>query len=66
VAVRVHPQASLIAEWTGQDLAVGASIAPFKRIPLVITPAVRDIAGPGAGASDGARFVLGVGLGFRL
>ncbi|MGD1910887.1 MAG: hypothetical protein ACFB2X_08545, partial [Rivularia sp. (in: cyanobacteria)] len=47
VAVRVHPQASLIAEWTGQDLAVGASIAPFKRIPLVITPAVRDIAGPG-------------------
>ncbi|MEB3218153.1 MAG: hypothetical protein VKN72_18245 [Nostocales cyanobacterium 94392] len=66
VAVRVHPQASLIAEWTGQDLAVGASIAPFKNIPLVITPAVRDIAGPGNGASDGARFIIGAGFGFKL
>ncbi|MEM6403471.1 MAG: hypothetical protein AAF757_25115 [Cyanobacteria bacterium P01_D01_bin.116] len=66
VVVRVHPQASLIAEWTGQDLAVGASIAPFKNIPLVITPAVRDIAGPGGGASDRARFVLGAGFGFKF
>ncbi len=65
-AVRVHPQASLIAEWTGQDLAIGASIAPFKNIPLVITPAVRDIAGPGRGASDGARFVLGAGFGMKF
>ncbi|GEM_PF-1090864 len=66
VAVRVHPQASLIAEWTGQDLALGASIAPFKNIPFVITPAVRDIAGPGQGASDRARFILGAGFGFKL
>ncbi|MEO0844195.1 MAG: hypothetical protein AAF063_35780, partial [Cyanobacteria bacterium J06643_5] len=66
VAVRVHPRASLIAEWTGQDLALGASIAPFKNIPLVITPAVRDITGPGPGASDRARFILGAGLGFRF
>lgn len=66
VAVRVHPQASLIAEWTGQDLAVGASIVPFKNVPLVITPAVRDITGPGAGASDKPRFVLGAGFGFKF
>ena len=66
VAVRVHPRASLITEWTGQDLAIGASIAPFKNIPLVITPAVRDITGPGRGASDGARFVLGAGFGFKF
>lgn len=66
VAVRVHPRASLITEWTGQDLAIGASIAPFKNIPLVITPAVRDIAGPGRGASDGARFVIGAGFGFKF
>ena len=66
VVARVHPRASLIAEWTGQDLAVGASIAPFKNIPLVITPAVRDITGPGRGASDGARFVLGAGFGFKF
>ncbi|MEM9926634.1 MAG: hypothetical protein AAF915_23265 [Cyanobacteria bacterium P01_D01_bin.50] len=66
VAVRVHPQASLITEWTGQDLAIGASIAPFKNIPFVITPAVRDIAGPGSGANDGARFVMGAGFGFKF
>lgn len=62
VAVRVAKPVSVIAEWTGQDLAVGASIAPFKNIPFVITPAVRDI----AGAGDGARFVLGTGVGFRF
>lgn len=66
VAVRVHPQASLIAEWTGQDLAVGASITPFKNVPIVITPAVRDITGSGAGASDKARFVVGAGFGFKF
>ncbi|MEQ9372992.1 MAG: hypothetical protein RIG63_28820 [Coleofasciculus chthonoplastes F3-SA18-01] len=62
VAVRVAEPVSLIAEWTGQDLGVGVSIAPFKNIPLVITPALRDI----AGAGDGARFVLGAGLGFKF
>jgi hypothetical protein len=61
-AVRVAKPVSVIAEWTGQDLAVGASIAPFKNIPFVITPAVRDI----TGAGDGARFVLGAGVGFRF
>lgn len=66
VALRVNSRASLIAEWTGQDLAVGASITPFKNLPLVITPALRDIAGPGTGASDGARFVLGAGFGFKF
>jgi len=62
VAVRVAEPVSLIAEWTGQDLGVGVSIAPFKNIPLVITPALRDI----AGAGDGARFVLGAGLAFKF
>ncbi|MGL5197113.1 MAG: hypothetical protein ACRC8Y_26285 [Chroococcales cyanobacterium] len=62
MAVRVVEPVSVIAEWTGQDLAVGASIAPFKNIPFVITPAVRDL----AGAGDGPRFVLGAGLGWRF
>jgi hypothetical protein len=62
VAVRVAQPVSAIVEWTGQDLAVGASIAPFKNVPFVITPAVRDIAGTG----DGARLVLGAGVGFRF
>ena len=62
VAVRVAQPVSFIAEWSGQDLGVGLSIIPFKNLPLVITPAVRDI----AGAGDGARFVLGGGLLYRF
>jgi len=62
VAVRVAKPVSVIAEWSGQDLGVGVSIAPFKNIPLVITPAVRDL----VGAGDGPRFVLGTGVAFRF
>ncbi len=62
VAVRVARPVSLIAEWTGQDLGLGVSIAPFKNIPIVITPALRDV----AGAGNGARFVLGLGASWRL
>jgi hypothetical protein len=62
VAVRVAQPVSVIAEWSGQDLGVGLSVAPFKNIPLVITPAVRDL----VGAGDGPRFVLGTGLAFKF
>lgn len=62
IALRVAEPVSLIVEWSGQDLGVGVSIAPFKNIPLVITPALRDI----TGAGDGTRFVLGMGLAFKL
>ncbi|MGB3693027.1 MAG: hypothetical protein WBG70_23475 [Spirulinaceae cyanobacterium] len=62
VAVRVARPVSLIAEWTGQDLGLGVSIAPFKNIPIVVTPAFRDV----AGAGDKPRFVLGLGAAWRL
>lgn len=62
VAVRVVRPVSFIAEWTGQDLGLGLSIAPFKNIPFVITPAVRDL----AGAGDEPRFVLGAGTAIRF
>ena len=58
-SLQVMPWANLITEWTGQDLAVGASFVPFSDLPIVVTPAIRDI----AGESDGdPRFVLGVGV----
>lgn len=58
-ALQVLPSTNLITEWTGQDLAVGLSVAPFANIPIVFTPAIRDI----AGESDGdPRFVMGVGV----
>lgn len=62
VAVRAVKSASIIAEWTGQDLGVGVSVAPFPDIPLVITPALRDI----TGAGDGTRFVVGTGFSFKF
>jgi hypothetical protein len=60
VGLRVAEPVSVIADWTGQDLVLGASLIPFKRIPLVINPGVADVVGT---AGDGPRFVLAVGVG---
>ncbi|MBD1862634.1 MULTISPECIES: S-layer homology domain-containing protein [Trichocoleus] len=62
LAVRVVRPVSALVEWTGEDLAAGLSIVPFKNQSLVITPAVRDI----AGAGDGARFVVGLGYSWKF
>lgn len=62
MAVRVVEPVSAIVEWTGQDLALGLSITPFRDLPIVLLPAVRDI----AGAGDGGRFVMGAGVSFQL
>jgi hypothetical protein len=58
VALRATPRLSLIGEWTGQDLAVGASWVPLPGLPLVLTPAFRDLAGSNL---SGPRFVIGAG-----
>lgn len=63
VGVKVAEPINLIAEWTGQDLNLGASITPFPGVPLVITPAAADITGT---AGDGTRFILGVGYGISF
>lgn len=60
VALRIARPVSGVIEWTGQDLAIGTSISPFKTIPVTFNLGLRDI----AGAGDGARFVMGVGAGF--
>lgn len=63
VGVRVAEPVSLIADWTGQDLTLGASIVPFPNVPLVITPAITDITG---NAGDGTRFILGIGYSYSF
>jgi hypothetical protein len=63
VGVHVAEPVSLIADWAGQNLALAASIVPFARLPLFILPGVADVTGS---SGDGARFILGVGLGFRF
>lgn len=61
IAVRVIEPMNIVAEWTGQDLTVGASFVPFRNLPLVVVPALTDITGK---AGDGVRFILGVGYSF--
>lgn len=60
LAFRIARPVSGVVEWTGQDLAVGTSISPFRRIPITFTLGVRDL----AGAGDEPRFVFGAGAGF--
>jgi hypothetical protein len=52
-----------IVDYTGQDVTVALSVAPFRCVPLVITPGFADIT---RSAGDGARFVLAVGLSTRF
>jgi hypothetical protein len=63
LSVHVVRPIAAIADWTGQDLALGVSLAPFARFPLVITPAFIDVTRT---AGDGPRFVLALGVGHRL
>jgi hypothetical protein len=60
LAFRIAQPVSFLTEWTGQDLAMGLSVSPFRTVPLTINLGVRDL----AGAGDGARFVAGIGTGF--
>ena len=63
VGVRVLPPVNAVVNWTGQDLALGLSVAPVRAWPLVITPAVMDVTGR---AGDGARFAVGAGLNYQF
>jgi len=69
--VQVFRPLSVLADWTGQDLAAGISLVPFmlpfmpesvRDIPFVVTLALADLTGT---AGDGARLIVGGGLGFR-
>lgn len=63
VGVRVLEPVSVIADWSGQDLILGASLVPFRSVPLVITPGVADLLGT---AGDGARLMVGAGMGANV
>jgi hypothetical protein len=63
LGVRVLPPVNAVANWTGQDLALGLSIAPVRTWPLVITPALVDVTGT---AGDGARFSVSAGLNYSF
>lgn len=52
-AVNLSENVNGIVEWTGQDLTLGLSMVPFKKVPLVFTPSFIDVTGS---AGDGMRF----------
>lgn len=58
-SVRLAAPASLIVDWTGQDLVAGVSVIPFRRVPLVLAPGLADL-------TTEPRFILGVGYGFTF
>lgn len=63
LAIKVIQPVGLVAEWTGQDLTIGVPIVLFRKLPLVVVPAITDITGS---AGDGTRFVFGFGYTFSF
>jgi hypothetical protein len=63
VSALVHDKVALIADWTGQDLNLGASFVPFSGLHLAITPLVTDLVGT---ANGSPRFVLAAGIATRF
>lgn len=62
-ALRVIEPATVIADWTGQDLSIGASLRPHPALPLVLSLGAADLTGS---AGDGTRFIMGFGYGIDL
>ena len=63
LAVKVIQPVGFVAEWSGQDLTIGVPLVPFRKLPLVIVPAITDITGS---AGDGTRFIFGLGYSFSF
>ncbi len=63
VGVRANKYIGLIGDFTGQDVNLAVSLAPFPKFPIVITPALVDVAGM---ANKEMRFTLGAGIGMRF
>ena len=63
LAVKVIQPVGFVAEWTGQDLTLGVPIVLFRKLPLVVVPAITDVTGS---AGDGTRFVFGFGYTFSF
>lgn len=63
IGLRANQYIGLIADYTGQDINLGVSLAPFPKFPIVITPALVDVAGT---ANDKPRFTLGAGIGMHF
>jgi len=63
--LRVVKWASVIVDWTGSALNMGASFTPFGKTLFFISPTVADVAVSGGG-NPGARFALSIGYAYNF
>jgi hypothetical protein len=63
VALRVIPEVSLISTWTGSQLNLGTSLAPFRNFPLVLNLGAGDVTGA---YPQGTRFIMSLGYGIKF
>ncbi|BAY66505.1 hypothetical protein NIES22_66440 [Calothrix brevissima NIES-22] len=63
LGLRVIPEASLVASWTGSALNLGASFAPFQNIPVVINAIFTDVTD---NSVSGNGFSLSTGYSFKF
>jgi len=63
LGLRVIPEVSLVTSWTGNRLNMGASFAPFQKIPIVINAIFTDVT---SNLDTGLGFALSTGYIFRF
>lgn len=63
VGLRVLPQLSLVNSWTGNQLNMGISAAPFQDIPFTLTLGAGDVTN---NRGNGVRFLMNGGFGFSF
>jgi hypothetical protein len=62
-SLRIIDEVSLVSTWTGSQLNLGTSLAPFRNFPLVINLGAGDVTGT---YSQGTRFIMSIGYGIQF
>jgi hypothetical protein len=62
-SLQVTQRAAALAEWTGQNFSLGASLIPSATHPFVVTVGVTDLSSI---SGSGPRIIAGGGWGFRI
>jgi len=64
LALYVHPQFSIITDWTGNALNAGVSALPFRSFPLVVTLGALNTTGENLGGQFGDDTEFGGAVGY--
>lgn len=62
-ALRVNHFSSAILDYTGSQLNMALSFAPFAELPIVITPSINDVTGA---AGNSGRLALAAGMSWKF